>query len=175
MEQWEIDQTRAIYAKCDLDELCQMRDKYSRHRSSAAKEMSELLQQILKERLAEEETVSPAAWSKATTEPKKKPLSPAEEKRREGQRIERETQGGRFLPRPKDPESPYKSQLDYVQQQSLMRAHLPFKGVHSCPDCVEGRRAPSCTSHCDQPGWWQAKRATLAETAAYEARRSEKE
>jgi len=165
---------RAAYATATWEQIREDRDHYSRFKSVGAQESVAILQELLEARLAEDEQASPAEWSKAKLQ-KPKPLSPAEEKRREEQRIERETEGGRLPPRPKEPESPYRNQLEYEQSQSLMRARLPFKGVHSCPDCRKGYRAPTCTDHCSQPGWWQAKRATFAETAAYEARRGEKE
>src|ERR1700746_604184 len=101
MEDRMIQSTRKAYANATLDQICEDRNHFSRFKSVGAQETVKLLQQIIEEKLAEVEA-SPSSWSKANTE-KPKPLTPAEERKREEQRIERETQGGRFLPRPREP------------------------------------------------------------------------
>ena len=92
MQDREIEAIEKAITNATVDELYEECQRYRRHKSAAAQETLAILQRLLEQRLAEDEQ-SPTEWSKSQ-EPKKKPLSPAEEKRREEKRIERETQGG---------------------------------------------------------------------------------
>jgi len=157
---------RAAYANSDWRELREARDHYSRFKSVGAQESVAILQELLEARLAEDEQPSPAEWSKAKPQ-KPKPLSPAEERRREEQRIERETQGGRFLPRPKTPESPYRNQLEYSQHQALTTPAIPPISPYACLECTRFKKAASCCGACESPTFWQARRMSRAEYKAF--------
>jgi hypothetical protein len=166
MQDFEIAAMRTAWANASWQEIRDMRDRYARSKSASAKESAELMQQILEERLAEEDEPTPAAWSKANPE-KPKPLTPAEERRKEELRMERETQGGRFLPKPKAPESPYRNQLEYNQHQALMTPAVPPISPYACLECTRFKKAASCCGACESPTFWQARRMTLAEYKAF--------
>jgi hypothetical protein len=169
MQEWEIENTRKVYASVSLDEVCQMRDKYARHKSAAAQEMAALLKQIITERIAQEYE-SPSSWSR-TAEPKPK-LSPADQRKREEQRIERETQGGRFLPRPKEPASPYRNQTDYNLHRNGNAP--PPVNYYACRNCNRFKRADDCTGECQtNPHFFSARRQTYAEWLESEKKRGE--
>ena len=169
MQEWEIENTRKVYASVSLDEVCQMRDKYARHKSAAAQEMAELLKQIITERIAQEEDQTPATWSKADAE-KPKPLTEKEKRLKEEERIQRITQGGRYLPPPKT--EPSITQLEYNQRQAL-NAPPPIN-FYACRNCTRFKRADDCTGECQiNPHFFSSRRQTYAEWLASEKKRGE--
>ena len=119
MLDWQETAVRNAFRDATWETVVEERKRYAKRTGTVAEEMRELLQTILEEKLAHEDAdQSSAEWSKSQ-EPKKRPLTAAEKKQREEARLERETQGGRFLPRPKEPESPYKNQTEYEQARRM--------------------------------------------------------
>jgi hypothetical protein len=95
--------------------------------------------------------------------PTPKPQPTAEElktarkqaERDEERRIMRETQNGRYLPRPKDPDfgSQYASQRAYdLFEKSKPRVK---RDPRSCTTCLPGKRGPDCGGQCEVPGFFE--------------------
>jgi hypothetical protein len=157
----QIEVFRKSYANATCEQITEDRNKAARLK---AHDSAEILHQILIERLADEnKSLSVAEWSK-TAEPKKKPLTATEKRERE-RRIDRETRGGRDLPRPREPHAEFANQTEY----SLFRASTasPPISPYSCCDCRENYRAPTCTGHCDLPRFFESRRMSRTEYAAY--------
>jgi len=131
----------------------------------------DLLQKLIEEKVkAENEPVLPSTWSESV---KPKPtLSAAEKKRMEEKRIERETEGGRFLPKPKDPEPLWKNQQAY---DCDMRLYAPAPvSPYACPSCTPFKRGENCTGECIMnPRFFSARRMTASEFREFERRRGE--
>src|ERR1700678_2419007 len=101
---------RKAYANATIEQITEDRNKAARLK---AYESADVLQQVLIEKLADEDkSLSAAEWAQ-TVAPKKKPLTAKEKREKEERRIERETRSGRDLPRPKEPTSDFANQTEY--------------------------------------------------------------
>jgi len=158
----QVEVFRKAYANATCEQITEDRNKAARLK---AHDSAEVLHQILIERLAhEDKSLSVAEWSQ-TAEPKKKPLSAEEKREREQRCLDRETRGGRDLLRPREPHAAFANQTEY----SLFRASIAPLPIspYSCCDCRENYRAPTCTGHCDLPRFFESRRMSRTEYAAY--------
>jgi hypothetical protein len=137
----------------------------------AQSDVVDLLQELIEAKVkAENEPVLPSTWSESV-KPKPK-LTAAEKKRMEEKRIDRETQGGRFLPKPKDPEPRWKNQQAF---DCDVRLYAPAPvSPYACPTCTPFKRGEDCTGECTMnPRFFSARRMTWAEFREFERRRGE--
>jgi hypothetical protein len=158
---------RSAYATATVEDI-----KYDRDRAAhfKAKDTEKVLQEMLEERLAQDDKEPSAAEWAQTAEPKKKPLTAKEKREKEERRIERETRNGRDLPRPREPHTEFANQSEY----NLFRASTapPPVSPYACLDCRENYRAPTCTGACSDPKFFRARRMTHAEYVAYQERQA---
>jgi hypothetical protein len=158
----QIEVFRKAYANATCEQITEDRNKAARLK---AHDSAEVLHQILLERLAAEDgELTPTAWAE-TVAPKKKPLTAKEKREKEERRIERETRNGRDLPRPREPHAEFTNQTEY----DLFRASTapPPVSPYACIDCRENYRAPTCTGHCDSPRFFESRRMSRTEYAAF--------
>ncbi len=169
MQDYEIEAIRKAYATSSWQEICDARDRALKFPKAA--EAAELLQEILEERLAEDEKQkqSAAEWSKANTVPERaKTLTPEERKAKELAHLKRITKNGTVVPFV-TPESPYRNQRDYDQahKKSEPAPRSPF----SCPNCSPGKPHESCTGHCtSDPVFFERRVMSLQERNAFLAK-----
>jgi hypothetical protein len=153
---------RSAYVNATVEEI-----KYDRDRAAhfKAKDTEKVLQEMLEEKLAQDDKQPSAAEWAETVAPKKRPLTAKEKREKEERRIERETRGGRDLPRPKEPASDFANQTEY----NLFRTSTtpPPISPYSCLECRENYRAPTCTGHCESPRFFESRRMSRTEYAAF--------
>ncbi len=169
MQDHEIEAIRKAYATSSWQEISEARDRAMQFKNTA--EQVELLQQILEERLAEDEKQkqSAAEWSKANTVPERtKTLTFEERKAKELAHLKRITKNGTVVPFV-TPDSPYRNQRDYDQahKKSEPAPRSPF----SCPNCSPGEPHDSCTGHCSSdPVFFERRVMSLQEWNAFLAK-----
>jgi hypothetical protein len=153
---------RSAYATATVEDI-----KYDRDRAAQfkAKDTEKVLQEMLEEKLAQDDKQPSAAEWAQSVAPKKKPLTAEEKREKEERRIEGETRGGRDLPRAKEPASDFANQTEY----NLFRASTapPPVSPYACLDCRENYRAPTCTGHCESPRFFESRRMSRTEYAAF--------
>jgi hypothetical protein len=152
----DLDRLRDVCEFATIDELVELRNSFTRH---AENEQARAVQEVLDKKVkAESAGVRPP---KPLPTPKPQPT--AEElktarkqaERDEERRIMRETQNGRYLPRPKDPDfgSQYASQRAYdLFEKSRPRVK---RDPRSCTTCKPGERGPDCGGQCEVPGFFE--------------------
>jgi len=94
--------------------------------------------------------------------------------------LERETNGGRELPRPA---CPYDLIVDPLVESrggrfapSAERYFTQLKrDPRSCTTCTRHKRGGDCAGQCDVPGFWEARTMSPAEVRDHDARRAEKQ
>jgi hypothetical protein len=180
MQDWEIEAMRRACANTTWQEIKEMRDRYAHYTRSKsdsagarAKEAAELMQQILEEKLAEEDKQPTAAEWAAQEAAKEKPLTPAEARKKAQQDRERElrrlSRDGTVIP-PSAPDSPYRTQQDFDLQRALNSP--PPINYYACRNCTRFKRADDCTGECQiNPHFFSARRQTYAEWLASEKKR----
>ena len=123
MLDWQETAVRNAFRDATWETVVEERNRYTKRTGTVAEEMRELLQTILEEKLAQDSEPTPAEWAKKESEKEKpKPLTAAEQKRRDEARLERITQGGKYLPPPKL--EPSLTQSKYIQRQNLIKGIL---------------------------------------------------
>lgn len=173
LPEFEVKAVRAAYANSSSEEIMEARNRSAKF--PKAVEQTELLQQILEERLADEaKQQSAAEWSKAHTLPERgKKLTPGERKAKELERLKRLTKDGTVIPFVA-PESPYRSQQEYEQPQKTRRVLQPKRDPRSCTTCSPDKPGPDCGGQCSVAGFWEARIMTPSEMAAADAKRGSK-
>jgi hypothetical protein len=154
---------RSAYANATVEDIQYDRDRAAHFK---AKDTEKVLQEILEEKLAQDDKQTSAAEWAQTVAPKKKPLTAKEKREKEERRIERETRGGQDLPRPREYHNPeFANQTEY----DLFRASTapPPVSPYACLDCRENYRAPTCTGHCESPRFFESRRMSRTEYAAF--------
>jgi hypothetical protein len=166
MDKFEEDATRAAYANSSIDEI---RDAWLRSsRFPKAAQQTELLFQLLNEKLAEAEILreNPAAWSAANTPPEKtKTLSYEEKQKRELARLKRITNDGKTIPFVAPPPL-YANQAEYDLAQRTLDGQRPVVSESACPHCTRTSQASDCTGACLDPSFWSARRVSQQELDA---------
>jgi hypothetical protein len=150
----QLNAIRQYYTNLSPEELHDARERSLKYDNQP---VADVLGELLQERLTNDDSV-PLSWihananqsvKEATTQVPLKLESKKEERAKEIARVERETDGGRYLPRPKDPDYP-KTPCSPTCEPRLDPWQSRPRGA--CPDCDPYRRikAPSCTGACRQ-------------------------
>jgi hypothetical protein len=148
----QLNAIRQYYSNLSPEELHDARERALKYDNQP---VADVLGELLQERLTNDDSV-PLAWMRANENQSTKEsatpravLTKKGKRAREIERIERETDGGRFLPRPKDPDHPKTSSTPTGEVRLDPWQSRPSG---ACPECDPSRRvkAPSCTGFCGQ-------------------------
>ncbi len=171
MQDYEIEAIRKAYSNSSWQDISDARDRALKFPKAA--EAAELLQQLLEEKLADEEKQkqSSAEWSKANPTPERtKTLTLKERKAKELEHLKKITKDGTVIPFVAPPPA-YANQADYDVVRRSYEGARPVISLAACPHCTPNSKASDCTGACEDPSFWSARRVSQQELEAIEQRR----